>query len=492
MRNRALHDALRDFALEVAALLDEELRSGAEIGFEVDEEPGSGGVLYRYRPLTSQFIDARWERIRALPSCEPAGAALGAGAAPYLRLQGVPGVDAEPALRAMLDRLYDDATSFEFPEPRFERVYAEVERTLYEDTLPARLIAPLTGLVLERRERVELGDCLSLVAGDTIDAPAEAVWSDARERGGEPHVLLLLERDVRTDMPLPTAEARIRFPALLTALRLFKQGAVALGPMAWARADEGAWQPFLLGTSGRRRGEPWLLTSGEEEDLRELIDVLSGSRHGGALAWALARFEMGCEREHATEALSDYLLALRALLDGSDDTGRASLSLRLAALCAEEGDRRALQRHVELAFALERFVIGGGSGEAYMEQIGSESPVELVGKIEDDLRALLRDVLCGYLEPDLKRAADDILLRSAEPFEIEARDTRRFGSRVAGHGSLEEAEQAAEPEPEPEQEPEPPPPPVADEEVEEELADGVTPSADWGFDEDAESYSAPV
>jgi hypothetical protein len=484
MRNRVLHDALRDFALEVAALLDEELKSGAEIGFDIDEEPGSGGVLYRYRPLTSRFIDARWEKIRALPSCEPAGTALGTGAAAYLRLQGVPGIDAEPALRAMLDRLYDDATSFEFPEERFERVYAEVERTLYEDTLPARVIAPLPGLVLERRERVELGDCLSLVAGDTIEAPAEAVWSDARERGGEPHVLLLLERDIRTDMPLPIGEARTRFPALLTALRLFKQGAVALGPMAWARADEGAWQPFVLGSSGQLRGEPWLLTSGEEEDLGELIDVLSRSRHGGAVAWALGRFEMGCERENDTEALSDYLLALRAVLDGSDDTGRASLSLRLAALCAEEGDRRALQRHVELAFALERFVIGGGSGEAYMEQIGSESPRELVGRIEDQLRALLRDVLCGYLDPDLKRAADDILLRSAEPFQIEARDNRRRGSRITDHGSQEEPEPAAEAELAPE------PPPAL--EVEEELADGVTPSADWGFDEDAESYSAPV
>ena len=49
---------------------------------------------------------------------------------------------------------------------------------------------------------------------------------------------------------------------------------------------------------------------------------------------------MGCERALDTEALSDYLLALRALLDGLDDTGRASLTLRLAALCAEEGDRR--------------------------------------------------------------------------------------------------------------------------------------------------------
>lgn len=497
MRNRELHDTLRDFALEVAALLEEDLRQGAEIEFEVDEQPaGSKTVLYRYTPLTAKFIDARWERLRALPSCEAACRALGHGAALFLRLQGIPGVDAEPALRALLDRLYADATSFEFPEERFENVYADVERTLYEDSVAATVLAPLPGLELEHG-RVDLGDGMSLIGGEAIDAPPEAVWSDPRERAGDPHVLVVLERDIRTDMPLPVTEARIRFRRLLTALRLFKAGAVSLGPFAWSRADTGAWQPVQLGTAGHLRGEPWLLTAAEEPELRELIDLLGGARAGGSVAWALSRFEMGCDRPLDTEALSDYLLALRALLDGSDDTGRASLGLRLAALCAEESDRRALQRRVELAFALERFVVGGGSGEAYVDTIGSESPRELVLEIEDQLRALLRDVLCGFLDADLKSAADDILLRSAEPFEIEARDNRR---RFAPPESTVHSPQSAEAEPRPrywplsgavaQVEPEAPPAPPA--EPEEDLDDGVTPSADWGLDDDPESFSAPV
>ena len=78
MRNRALHDALREFALESAALLSEDQRSGAELEFDVVEEKRRGGpALYRYEPLTDQFIDARWDRLRALPTC-PAGR-LGAG-----------------------------------------------------------------------------------------------------------------------------------------------------------------------------------------------------------------------------------------------------------------------------------------------------------------------------------------------------------------------------------------------------------------------------
>jgi hypothetical protein len=76
------------------------------------------------------------------------------------------------------------------------------------------------------------------------------------------------------------------------------------------------------------------------------------------------------------------------------------------------------------------------------------------------VRALLRDILCGYLDADLRRTADDILLTS--------------GAK-----------------PKPRAKPKAKKQPVNKEAVQEELADGVTPSADWGFD-DADCYSAPV
>ena len=75
MRNRSLHAALRDFALEAAAALTQALESGAELGYDVDEEPGSGAVLYRYRALTAEFIGARWRELAELPSLAPAVAA---------------------------------------------------------------------------------------------------------------------------------------------------------------------------------------------------------------------------------------------------------------------------------------------------------------------------------------------------------------------------------------------------------------------------------
>src|SRR4029453_18766040 len=94
-----------------------------------------------------------------------------------------------------------------------------------------------------------------------------------------------------------------------------------------------------------------------------------------------------------------------------------------------------VQHRLEAALALERFVMGGATGL----RPDAESPRELVEEAENHLRALLRDVLCGYLDADLKGVADDILVEAGpEPFmgpegrEIEWRDLRhepRFHAR---------------------------------------------------------------
>lgn len=418
MRNRELHDALRAFALETAALLRDDQDRGAEIEFDLDEGARRGGpTLYHYRPLTAKFVADRWARLRELPTCPRACAALGAGAAAYLRINGLRGAEAEPALQAMLERLYEDATDLSFPEERFERVYAEVERTLYERSRPATVLAPVHGLVLDV-ERVELGAGLALVRGGATDAPDDALWSDPADGAGddrrEPNVLLTLTREVSPDAAPPLTEARERFRRLVTGLRLWKPGGVALSAVGWRRTGEGVWQPFEIGSAGVTRGAEWALADGEDADLREFLAAIDRTRPTGSVAWALSRFEMGCGRARESEALSDYLLGLRALLDPGADPARGDLALRVAVLCAEEGQRRGVQRRVELAQALERFVMGDSPDDDYMDAIGADSPRTLVEGVERHLRALLRDVLCGYLEPDLRSLSDDLLLEQSQ------------------------------------------------------------------------------
>jgi hypothetical protein len=333
-------------------------------------------------------------------------------------------------------------------------------------------------------DRIDLGG-LSLVRGEIADAPAEAVYPENGD--GEPAVVCVLERDVTAEDGITATEAEERFTRLVSALRLWAPGRIGLGAPGWRSTDGGPWQPLPFGGGPAAPAGDWFLPSGEEAGLREFFAAIDRADPPQHVAWARARFEMGCERGSDADALSDYLLGLHALLDATSDAGEASLALRVAALCAEEGRRRLVQRRVESAIALERFVMGGGP----RSWPDGDSPTELVAEVEGHLRAMLRDVLCGYLDSDLKGVADDILLETnPEPFvEIEARDLR-----------VRAAAPPAEPPPPPAP-PEPEPEPVASDSnedtaemeaiaVQPEL-EGVTQSADWGFD-DPEDYSAPV
>jgi hypothetical protein len=446
MRNRALHDALRDFALEAAALLVRATDAGAEIGYALDEQRQGSATLYRYRPLTDEFIAARWTELRALPAFDPAARTLGSGARSYLRRRGEPGADAEPALRMMLERLYEDATSFAFPEERFERVYAGVERALYAGTIRATVVAPVIGLRLEGA-RVELGSELALADVSLLEgapSPSRHDLHDAGEEAAPVTTYLVLERDVAADASLPLAEARVRFRSAVLALRLLERGGVALGPLAFARTGEGAWQALRLGPTGYARGPECSLETEAGHDLRQLLDAVESGRAHGSVAWALGRFEMGVEREHDVEALSDYLLALRALLDAGPASDPTSVALRLAALCAEEGDRRAVQRRIESAFALEPFVVDGGADEAqcqrYADESGGDGPHALVLELEEALRQLLWGVLTGEREAELQGRADEILLRAGAPLEIRARRFEGEGDEEAEDGDSAEVE----------------------------------------------------
>ena len=427
MRNRRLHDALRAFALDSARALSADIEAGAEVAFELDERSTGRSVLYRYRPLIATFISERWPQLRTLESFRPAADELGTGSAAYLRVQGLAAdADAEPALLAMLERIWEDATSFAFPEDRFETVYDEVERALYEGVLQSAIAAPLPGLVMER-DRVDVGDGMALIRGDLSGAPAEAVWpsgtSEIDHGRVAPNVVALIDTELPADADLPVPEARWRLRRLVTALRLWRGGSVSLPSTGWARADDGPWRQVALQPAPPARGGAWALGAEEEDGFKQFAALVAEWEPAGPLAWALARFDMGCERSSDGEALSDYLLALRGLLDAVDEAGQPTLGRRLAALCAEAPNRGVLMSRVEAALNLELALIAGVPIDAWAPPAGIQSGRVLVGEIEEHLRALLRDVVCGYLKPELASMADEILLQS-EPVEIRAHDMR--------------------------------------------------------------------
>jgi hypothetical protein len=554
VRNRDLRDQLHAFSQAAAEALNAALADGAEIPFEVAESPGAKSVLYRYRPLSGQFVRERMVELRSTEGYVPVLLALSKveGTSAYLRVLGetyAPTSErdrSDAVLREFLARLYEDMSTFEFDEGRFDRAYSEFESAVYEDVVTTTVLAPVVGIQLAE-ERWELGSGLALLRGDCCEAPPEAVWSPGR-KDGQPNTLICMTVEAAPKDPPPLTAARLAFRKLLTTLRLFKPGSATLGSSAWWRLDEGPWQSLPLGFTGYTRSGDYWLEGPERDELVELFELVRmRPLQGGPLSWSLTRFEMGCGQAFALEGLSDHLLALSALLDG-EETGPASIPTRLAVLCAEPEDREELRSRINDAYALERRLMRGEIDADNAGKGGSDTPDRIVGYLENTLRAVLKDIVCGYLDADVKRTADDLLRGEAEARPDPEPDPKldplmAFGAKLRGRGRrrkaepvLESWEQVLPPEPEYAPEAEPAEPPteateehefvvrrtkraglhlgvrtpsedgprgkpsstdVTEQDTQENAVVGVREvtteeDVDWGFDDDPADYSAAV
>ena len=412
MRNRQLHGALSAFAEQAASQLAADTASGAEVPFEVVEGGGRRNTpLYCYRPLTSEFIAQRIGVLGRLPNYLRAAQALeGAGGLDaYLERRGErppssPRECADAALLAFLSRVFEDCTEFELSAERLDRAFRELEEAICDGRTEAVVIAPVLGLEIASAE-VGLGDGLLLARGDSFDpdAPIEARWTRGADR---PHVLAVLRWEEAPGDESPVAHARVRLRRLLTALRMFDAVPVAYGPLGWARVGGGGvWQPFALGATGAP-GDAILITPEQEDELRAFCSLVSRrTPRAGELAWALGRFEMACERPGPGQALTDFLLAARALLE-PEGPASGRLAGRLAALCALPERRAELTERVAHTISLERSIVAGLAVDPALDR--------LVDELGGHVRALLRDVLCGHLDSGLSAVADELLAETEQ------------------------------------------------------------------------------
>ena len=399
MHNRALHDTLAAFVAEAAHQLSEEVAGGAEVSFELAEQRGASAALYCYRPMSDAFIAERSGMLGRLPSFAPASRALAElpNLGGYLHARGVAADRRSPgegALTAFLCAVWAEAYDFTLDADRFATAYDELERVGYAGCSLSVVVTPVDGLVLES-DRVTLGSGLTLSrAGAIADLPVDL-------RGDAFATLAVLELHAGAGESPSLEAAGRRLRRLQSALRLWDPSEPGVGPLAWARTDGGPWLMVPLAGGSRRVDEDCLLVAEEEDSLRAFCSLVARrSPRSGELAWALRRFELGCERMLALDALTDWLLATRALLGDPADDSRAWD--RLAAICAPEAQRDALAARLRDAAELERRVISGVVlPDAALEALALE--------LSDHLRAVLRDVLCGHLDPQLRRIADELI-----------------------------------------------------------------------------------
>jgi hypothetical protein len=406
VRDPLLNEALRRLAAEAATRLTTLVASGDQIPFDVNEQAGPDDAFFHsYVPLTARYVREREGELRSLPAFEPAreAVALCGVAAPYLEQQGEP-VPADPGERAarlltvFLASLWDGCGEFSLDRERLDGALGQLDAELCDVDEADVVIVPVVGLQMSVA-RLELPHGMQLVRADSLEAPIEAMRSEGMNRAvWEPQFLAIAEQGEGADS---AAAALRQLGELISVMRLFKAGGVGLGPYAFAPTGEGRWRRIATGAPAPR-GDGYRLSDEEAAQLTALAETLEARPDpAGPLAWAVGRFELGCERPSALEGLSDHLLALRAVLDGQGPVG-ASLPMRAAALVAAGAtDRLVARERIEAALELER---------AQMSGTTSERAAELAAWVEASVRRILRDAALGELGADLGEAADETLI----------------------------------------------------------------------------------
>ncbi len=405
MRDPILTESLRRVAAEAATRLTSLVATGEELPFDVAENEGEH-TFYRYVPLTAQFVRDHADELRSMPAFGPACSAIDSAgaAADYLEARGEPVPEdaverADRMVIAFIARLWDGSAEFRIDKPRLEAALRELEVEIRDIGEADILLAPLVGLQMASA-RLELPSGVRILRADTLDAPAEATRSDGMQRNAwDPQFLAVVERE---DGPTGAAPALGQLRDLISVLRLFKEGGVGLGPQAFTPTGEGTWKRIATGTPAPRPGG-YKLSEDDADELAEFARRLEARPDpNGSLSWAVARFEMGCDRSIALEGLSDHLLAMRALFEGSGPVG-ANLPMRVAALLAEPPERPEAYEKLQAAFELERVIMAGG-------QVDLGTATGIAAWTEDATRSIVRGAALGEHGTDVAASADETLV----------------------------------------------------------------------------------
>jgi hypothetical protein len=409
------------FIESAANYLQAEIDCGAEVPFELTSQGGRGRrmgtPLYRYRALTGAFIAEREGALEHLPGHAEAARLLEGfdGLDRYLantrtdvgRL-GAP-ARVRAAISVLLADVFEERTDFELRPERLRAALGRLEQAAFAGANDVTLLATLHGVTIASAE-LPLTAGLTIARPDALREVPDGEWVGEGDHKDDHLIIVFALREGENEAAAAEdgagaaiARGREVLKDLLRALRLFGDGRVTLGALAWARVGAGPWHPLPLGTGGRPQGM-LVVTVDQEDQLRAFCNLVSRrAPHGNELAWALRRFELGCERDSPYEALSDHLLALRALLE-PEGPSSGLLAGRLAALCATPEHRVELTQRIVDAVELERAWISGVQAKR-----ARAAGHTLAKDVSDHLRALLADVICGHLAPDLAMQADELL-----------------------------------------------------------------------------------
>jgi hypothetical protein len=340
-----LHSVLRAFCLAAFAELGPAAAQAGELPFVV-EEHASG--FYEYRPLVRDYVQARAFWLAELEDARIAIDELRREPAAAIFARGHAGPDSSDEralfrgiLLPLLTRTAEACGRFDWEDGAFERIYAELERSLFGASRSYTAVAPLVGL--------SVGAPIELTRGIRVHASSvdelSGRWPEARDLlpgrfGYEPErtCVLELERELPGEETVPP-DAPAQLSDAVTALRLATAAPVAAGPVVFERLD---WHPFgirpMLGIAATEPGgEPTRLDPWRGGLAGELLQRLGRAEEDSELAEAVERWELSLfEGEPLrSERLRE---SVTALLGGVD--GLWAATMRAALLLGETSHER--------------------------------------------------------------------------------------------------------------------------------------------------------
>jgi len=331
VRSPHLRQALRCFCLAAFGDLARRAGDGQELPFVLERHGGpSGPSLYEYRPLVARHVADQAARLRSLPdaaialeelSREPAAAVFAAGCG-----RG-PGALYQALLVPVLTRVAEACGGFDWDDAAFERVYAELEQTLFGAARRYRAVAPLVG--------VEIPAPVALSAAVRVRA-ARPTALDRRPPGAEsllppgyglaPERRAVIELDRELETGGRPADGSAELADAVTAIRLATGAPVAAGPVLYEQLDRlslGA-RPLLGIAAAEPEGEPTRLDAFRGGLASRLLERLGDAETDSELAEALERWELSLFESEPWR--SDRLReALEALLGGGDGLWAAAM-----------------------------------------------------------------------------------------------------------------------------------------------------------------------
>lgn len=419
MKNKKLHDVVKNLSLEVANLLKDKLQTLDNIPTRIEEkieikDSSSASFFHITKIDLGRLFSKNEKEILELTSAQEVINQLKRDSLINNHLDHLVGVEessqssftTEGCLRRFLVPLLDDLEELNWNEEKFEKHYGLLEDAFYKDKIPYRAIAPLENFSADFDE-IKITDNLKIIKvrkEELQEIWARSEFSPFVDRHNIWHTEYVIEMAWQAQKVIGSGNqkpvgsmVKDKIGDVLTTLRIFKAGMTGynfietkpIKPSILIAGIESigglATQPYL--------GERYTLHSGERRSLVELFRLLKDAKiHTipNYLLVAIKRFEYTYARLLPEDKLLDFMVAFEAMFLKGDEQQELSyrLSLRTSYLLAENArERKGIFNFMRRAYKARSEIVHGERAT------GEGKNKDFVDKVEFYLRLSITKVL---------------------------------------------------------------------------------------------------